>query len=71
MKPKFKLGDIVCYKDEHNFNPADKALTIAQITGIHLVKSSGLFENQAKVSIVYSLSTSGLRPRENQLKLWI
>ena len=53
-KPKFKLGDIVCFlEDDDNafhFNPVNKVISIGKIETIHIYTGEELGYNPAKQS---------------------
>ena len=67
MKPKFKLGDVVKFKDDFSENPASKAYCIGKIEVIHVRTASWAF---SKKGISYSIAGYGLELPEKKLTLW-
>ena len=64
-KPKFKIDDIVCMKDDHHFNPASNTLSIGKIEAIHIRRTSSFYGEKG---IIYSVTGFSLMPSEDKLK---
>ena len=80
IKPKFKVGDVVCKKDEFMFNPANKVISIGQIQAIHIYKGvsvrskkteDGAFKAESyRGRVTYTISGFSLRAEEQDLQLF-
>ncbi len=76
FKPKFKVGDVVCTKDDFHFNPVNKVVSIGRIEAIHIYKGTSLTRTKGceppdfSGRITYTISGFSLRPEEEDLQLF-
>jgi hypothetical protein len=78
LKTKFKVGDIVSFKDDHAHNPANKVTTIGKIELINIFDGKEFFirtgrgEKEAKNlkgKVTYSIAGYSLMLEEKYLTL--
>lgn len=68
IKTKFRIGDIVFYKNDFSYNPACDVMSVGRIEGIHIHRGKGLFADSNDVGkILYSISGVGLIMPEDKL----
>ena len=78
-KPKFKIGDIVSFKNESSYNPANKVTTIGKIESINIFNGRDITYSPAKGEtmprslkgkVSYVISGHSLIRDETELKLY-
>lgn len=78
-KPKFKIGDIVSFKNESSYNPANKVTTIGKIESINIFNGRDITYSPAKGEtmprslkgkVSYCISAHSLIMDENDIKLY-
>ncbi len=70
MIPKFKIGDVVSFKNEFSFNQAYETVSIGKVESIHIKYGKGPFLNRDESGIIYSISGCGYMPTEEEINLF-